>query len=505
MKRIKIIIALICMVFQSAIALADGWDFDVSKYPSVSFEYNIFSRDTLKASEFQIVEDGAKCKVLRVSALVKKGGTAAKDVCIAIVWDVYSTEPVNMEKGQTYIGQLLQRLENVSQVKDVSVMIHLPSDQLYNIAGKNKTEIKEVVNDFTASNTENNYEQGKIQDAVEAGLKELSQKEIPGMLLLYTSGNSLTPDIKNQIPTARKARIPIYIVSPREEVQHLSYLAERLATETFGAVFDANGGTPNSLEPLINEINFVPRLYQGQTYTVTFKSPQDRNGKRRVVALTTRTDGMVANLNYDAPSYTLGYWISCHVWWFIVILLLTVAVLGTGGFFLFRRIKNGRKARKEAAEAAIREKKELAARQDELNRRLIQSQQEQQQIQSDARKRHESAMQETQRKTLSELLRSKRLAARISFQDVDSMADTEPYVIRDAVTTIGSAEDNDITLPFKIISRHHAEIYFNGTNFEIIDNYSTNGLKVNGCKVGKATLKNGDVIILGNIPIRFYM
>ena len=64
-----------------------------------------------------------------------------------------------------------------------------------------------------------------------------------------------------------------------------------------------------------------------------------------------------------------------------------------------------------------------------------------------------------------------------------------------AVTTIGRWDDNDITIPDRWISRHHAEIRRQGTRYVIHDLGSKNGLFVNGKRVQEsATLEDGDQI-----------
>ena len=69
---------------------------------------------------------------------------------------------------------------------------------------------------------------------------------------------------------------------------------------------------------------------------------------------------------------------------------------------------------------------------------------------------------------------------------------------------IGRGKDNDLTLKNDSVSRHHAEIHRTREGaFTITELNAGNGVLVNGEQVSKATLKNEDIIELGEVRIRF--
>ena len=72
-----------------------------------------------------------------------------------------------------------------------------------------------------------------------------------------------------------------------------------------------------------------------------------------------------------------------------------------------------------------------------------------------------------------------------------------------AETSIGSATDNDIIIEDSTVSRHHAILAFNGRDFIIRDQGSTNGIVMNGYRLNEITLRNGDAVSLGNTVIKF--
>jgi ABC-type multidrug transport system ATPase subunit len=70
-------------------------------------------------------------------------------------------------------------------------------------------------------------------------------------------------------------------------------------------------------------------------------------------------------------------------------------------------------------------------------------------------------------------------------------------------TTIGRATDNDIVIPDVLASRHHATLVPTASGIEIHDERSINGTFVNGNRVDRALLGEGDVVTIGNIDLVF--
>jgi hypothetical protein len=70
-------------------------------------------------------------------------------------------------------------------------------------------------------------------------------------------------------------------------------------------------------------------------------------------------------------------------------------------------------------------------------------------------------------------------------------------------TVIGRSKDCDVQLTDSNVSRRHAEVRQEGTAFWVVDLDSTNGVEVNGRKVRRAKLDDGDTITLGSTDIQF--
>ena len=74
--------------------------------------------------------------------------------------------------------------------------------------------------------------------------------------------------------------------------------------------------------------------------------------------------------------------------------------------------------------------------------------------------------------------------------------------IADTVT-LGRLPECEVTLDDPSVSRRHARIQRKGPGWAIEDLNSTNGLKVNGTRVGQADIVDGDRLTLGSVQLLF--
>jgi pSer/pThr/pTyr-binding forkhead associated (FHA) protein len=69
--------------------------------------------------------------------------------------------------------------------------------------------------------------------------------------------------------------------------------------------------------------------------------------------------------------------------------------------------------------------------------------------------------------------------------------------------TIGRKEDNDIQIDNLAVSGFHAKLVKEGNTLYIEDKESTNGTFLNGRKITKSILQNGDVVLIGSHTIEY--
>ncbi|MCC7462502.1 MAG: FHA domain-containing protein [Gammaproteobacteria bacterium] len=70
-------------------------------------------------------------------------------------------------------------------------------------------------------------------------------------------------------------------------------------------------------------------------------------------------------------------------------------------------------------------------------------------------------------------------------------------------TSIGRTADNDMRIDADYISRHHAVILATTTGTVIEDLHSTNGVQVNGVRVTRQRLNEGDLVVIGRTEFRY--
>ena len=70
-------------------------------------------------------------------------------------------------------------------------------------------------------------------------------------------------------------------------------------------------------------------------------------------------------------------------------------------------------------------------------------------------------------------------------------------------TSLGRTPDNDLQIDAKFVSRHHAVILAGPVHTIIEDLNSTNGVLVNGRRITRQTLKDGDAVMVGKAMFRF--
>ncbi|HEY4370241.1 MAG TPA: FHA domain-containing protein [Steroidobacteraceae bacterium] len=80
--------------------------------------------------------------------------------------------------------------------------------------------------------------------------------------------------------------------------------------------------------------------------------------------------------------------------------------------------------------------------------------------------------------------------------------DAEPIFLNNKLITIGRTSENDVCIPSKLVSRHHARLLVGASGVVIEDAGSTNGCFVNGQQVQQHQLHEGDVLEFGDLRYR---
>ena len=77
------------------------------------------------------------------------------------------------------------------------------------------------------------------------------------------------------------------------------------------------------------------------------------------------------------------------------------------------------------------------------------------------------------------------------------------HEVKQRRVVIGRSRDCDLQLSDANVSRRHAELRQEGASYWIVDLSSTNGIEVNGKRVKRAKLRDGDKVTLGSTAVVF--
>lgn len=92
-------------------------------------------------------------------------------------------------------------------------------------------------------------------------------------------------------------------------------------------------------------------------------------------------------------------------------------------------------------------------------------------------------------------------AAGLVREQVTLYVSGQPFRISQKVTTMGRSRDCDIVVPDPNVSRVHAEVRHEGLEYVLVDLGSTNGIEVNGRRVLRHSLRDGDRVSLGGADV----
>ncbi|HKQ71269.1 MAG TPA: sigma 54-interacting transcriptional regulator, partial [Polyangiaceae bacterium] len=79
------------------------------------------------------------------------------------------------------------------------------------------------------------------------------------------------------------------------------------------------------------------------------------------------------------------------------------------------------------------------------------------------------------------------------------------YSVHKAVTTIGRSLDNDLSLPARDVADHHAQIIFDGRDFNVEEGDRQGEILINGKKKRRGRLCHGDRLTFGSEQLAFSM
>lgn len=81
---------------------------------------------------------------------------------------------------------------------------------------------------------------------------------------------------------------------------------------------------------------------------------------------------------------------------------------------------------------------------------------------------------------------------------------THSIRLRDIPLVVGRSEHVEVQINANSLSRRHARIERHRNGFKVTDLMSSNGVYINEVKVHSAVLRDGDMVQLGNVVMRYF-
>jgi pSer/pThr/pTyr-binding forkhead associated (FHA) protein len=77
------------------------------------------------------------------------------------------------------------------------------------------------------------------------------------------------------------------------------------------------------------------------------------------------------------------------------------------------------------------------------------------------------------------------------------------YALEGSRVVLGRSKDTDVRVEDANVSRRHAELRHEGADWWLVDLDSTNGTQLNGRRISRSKLSDGDTITLGATDLTF--
>jgi hypothetical protein len=489
---------------QTSRGVKDGYN--TEKYPEISFVWNEYNPEVKASSQFVLMENGKKLD-FKFSCL-SKTNIAERPKTILFLWEDMASHSGQYEFSLNLLSHFFDETGSSGDKFNVAVF-NRKNDKdisILNLLSNSFTSDKSSLNQRIKNNKRNNSvfntfpEQSDLYLAIDAALDILKKESNDniGIIIVITAGRNVkasgaSTEMASVQIKALNAGIPIYVV--QYPLYGQTPEINTLSKETYGQTVNV----PDWQQALTELKNFnkdINARYYGQDYNITFNTSQKRDGKAHNIELS--IDKVPHALSFTAPDLSLELWCKENIIWLIGGIILFIVIIIIIVVFI-KKAGNKRKQQRQEDHAKIAEAEKKATEATEKT-----TQEGIRREKEDAeRKRNEQAMQQrAEEERLVNLMRTKNLYPRLQCL---IGKERKTYTIDKLITTIGRENSNDLVLNLPTVSREHATITFTGGAFEIYNRSKTNKLILNGQFVEHSTLKNADMIGLGEAVITFYL
>ena len=499
----------------------------VADFPEISFQINDRDPDLKVKSDFILRERLDQLKVIDTfsfSHLKDSLSYSDENKCILVMIETlgHSDRYEQLNTSLNAINSSLSRFINKGdKVKLVWFALRNAETKILNDINPKFTdsinEIKSYLNKFRLPDNDfTNKYVSDITGALIEGVDILDKfdSSLPKSIILISEerNNSYAQvSTTSAIARAREKGVVINTIKYnrfRDEQFSIPTLSEGtygerfVLSQSFGNQ-RVNSKKKSEIENRVVQIskNLVKRS-KGNNYKFSFLTKNDiKDGKNYRVQLEVTDSEQVEELSYKAPgNWVVGQFqknlILSIIISIILIVLITILVLK-----IFRSYKEKALARENEM---LEQRKKTELQQEEIDKqnkeidRIKNEEIERQRIDSENQKK----------KKENELIKKMLQNGNFPILKVIEGNNSKTYEVNKPLFTVGRSSSNNLTVNNPHISGNHFTISFDGNDYKLTDNGSTNGTLVNGFKYqgnsGSTNLNDGDIIEVTEVTIVFY-
>ena len=499
----------------------------VADFPEISFQINDRDPDLKVKSDFILRERLDQLKVIDTfsfSHLKDSLSYSDENKCILVMIETlgHSDRYEQLNTSLNAINSSLSRFINKGdKVKLVWFALRNAETKILNDINPKFTdsinEIKSYLNKFRLPDNDfTNKYVSDITGALIEGVDILDKfdSSLPKSIILISEerNNSYAQvSTTSAIAKAREKGVVINTIKYnrfRDEQFSIPTLSEGtygerfVLSQSFGNQ-RINSKKKSEIENRVVQIskNLVKRS-KGNNYKFSFLTKNDiKDGKNYRVQVEVTDSEQVEELSYKAPgNWVVGQFqknlILSIVISIILIVLITILVLK-----IFRSYKEKALARENEM---LEQRKKTELQQEEIDKqnkeidRIKNEEIERQRIDSENQKK----------KKENELIKKMLQNGNFPILKVIEGNNSKTYEVNKPLFTVGRSSSNNLTVNNPHISGNHFTISFDGNDYKLTDNGSTNGTLVNGFKYqgnsGSTNLNDGDIIEVTEVTIVFY-
>ena len=506
-------------------------DIDVSNFPEISFTINNRDTNPLSKNSVKITQHIDSKKVIvdsiKIESLVDTNNYSLSNKCVLVLIESIQHSS-RYEQYYTFRKSLLESFSDIVnkgdkiqlfafslRQRDTKILRKINSGFTDDISLLKKSLNKHVVDDNVFSREPVSDLYGAVLEAIEV-LNNFETTLPKSILILSEERNNIYSTQKssdNAIEKALRHNISINSIKYNRS-NYLQHNDPTLADQTYGThhVLKFSSGDSQSVNSekakesslyIKSIFNNIVKLSKGKDYKISFISKDLlRDGKTRSASLNVNNLPDIDLLKYKQP----GNWIYKNFQQYLIISIIVSICILILFFFLLKKLYDrykkkiiDEKERIEQQEKINLEQEQKIKEQEKKFNELKQQEQDKLQKQKED-ELEESRIKEEELKIKAMLALGKFPVIRYSYKNTsDSFEINRPNIL------IGRDKLCDIHIENAHLSRKHFYIKFIDNNYNLIDNNSANGIKLNGVKIEKNMLKNGDIIEIADMKFIFYI